>query len=124
MLAAAAVLVAGCVYEDRPPRERVVVERVPASTQPAASPTTTAEPAPVAEDTVIEEAPPAVQQEVIVERPSPAYVWIGGYWGYQGRHYVWFPGRWELPPRGLSVWVGPRYVRRGRGWAFVRGYWR
>lgn len=75
---------------------------------------------------VIEEAPPPPEREVIVARPSPAHVWIGGYWSYQAGRHVWVSGRWDLPPRPGVVWVAPRWERHrhGRGYVFAPGCWR
>lgn len=75
---------------------------------------------------VIEEAPPPPEREVIVARPSPAHVWIGGYWGFQAGKHVWISGRWDLPPRSNVVWVAPRWERHRHrhGYVFVPGCWR
>jgi hypothetical protein len=68
--------------------------------------------------------PPAV----IVERPGPAlhagWVWIPGYYRWNGMRYVWVPGRWVNPPRRGAVWVPARWVPRGGGYVYVAGYWR
>jgi hypothetical protein len=64
----------------------------------------------------------------IVERRSPApgprHVWIEGYHRWDGRAYVWVPGRWELPPREHAVWVAPRWEHRSGGYVFIEGRWR
>jgi hypothetical protein len=68
--------------------------------------------------------PPAPIVEV---RPAPVRgrVWVGGYHHWNGRAYVWTPGRWTAPPRGRAVWVAPRWVHdRRHGWYFVAGHWR
>lgn len=76
------------------------------------------------ESVVVEEAPPPPQREIIYARPSPAHVWIGGYWGFETGRRIWISGRWDRPPRAGVVWVSPRWVRRGHGYVFVRGGWR
>ncbi len=85
-------------------------------------------PAPTAEApfVTIQEAPPEPRQEVIIEhdRPSARHVWVVGCWRHDGRAYVWAPGHWELPPRGMSVWIAPRYERRGGGYVMIDGFWR
>lgn len=73
---------------------------------------------------VVEVAPPPPEREIIVARPSPAHVWIGGYWGWQAGRHVWIGGHWDLPPRNGVIWVQPRWVRRGHGYVFVGGCWR
>jgi hypothetical protein len=54
--------------------------------------------------------PPIVERRPV--RPGPAYVWTGGYHRWDGRAYIWVPGRWAVPPR------------RGGVWAWVPGHWR
>ena len=63
---------------------------------------------------------------MIVARPSPAHVWIGGYWGVHAGRRVWVSGRWDLPPRANVVWVSPRWERHRHrpGYVFRPGYWR
>ncbi len=77
-------------------------------------------------DVVLDEAPPPPEREVIVARPSPAHVWIGGYWGVHAGRRVWVSGRWDLPPRANVVWVSPRWERHRHrpGYVFRPGYWR
>lgn len=73
---------------------------------------------------VVEDAPPPPEREIIVERPSPAHIWIGGYWGWRAGRHVWVSGRWDLPPRTNVVWVPSRWERRGHGYVLVEGCWR
>ncbi len=71
----------------------------------------------------VPEAPPPV---VIEHPPSPPpgpYVWIGGYWHWNGR-YVWERGHWAMPPREHAAWVAPRYERHGQGYRYAPGHWR
>ncbi len=72
----------------------------------------------------VEAAPPLPQSDVISVAPAPDYVWIGGYWGWNMGRHVWIAGHWERPPHGFHGWVAPRWERRGRGYVFVRGFWR
>jgi hypothetical protein len=84
-------------------------------------------PAPVAapaEEIAVVVAPPPPQREIIVERPSPAYVWVGGYWHWRAGKHVWIGGQWQLPPRANAVWVAPRWELRGGRHVFVQGFWR
>jgi len=74
-------------------------------------------------ETVVSEAPPPPQTEVVVAAPGPEYLWVPGYWSWNGR-WVWIGGRWGLRPHPHAVWVGPRYVRRGHGYVYFHGYWR
>jgi hypothetical protein len=56
---------------------------------------------------------------VVVERPGRAlhagWVWIPGYYRWNGRRYIWMPGRWAAPPRPRAIWVpGPMGSSRWR----------
>jgi len=75
-------------------------------------------------DVVIRVAPPAPIVERRPVAPGPRYVWIGGYHRWDGRAYVWVPGRWELPPRAHARWVAHHWVHRHGGWVLVEGHWR
>ena len=68
--------------------------------------------------------PPAPIVEARVAAPGPGFVWIEGYHRWDGRAYVWTPGRWERPPRARAVWVAPHWVNDRHGWYFVEGRWR
>jgi WXXGXW repeat (2 copies) len=75
-------------------------------------------------EVVVQVSPPRAIVEHRVVRPSRDHVWIGGYHRWDGRAYVWEPGRWELPPRPHAVWVAPRWTHRHDGYVFVEGRWR
>jgi hypothetical protein len=64
---------------------------------------------------------------VVVERPGPpshaGWVWLPGYYRWDGRRYIWVGGYWAKPPRPRAVWVAGRWVRGG-GYVWVKGYWR
>ena len=68
--------------------------------------------------------PPATVVQVRPVSPGPRYVWVEGYQRWDGRAYVWVPGRWAVPPRVRAVWVPGRWVHEHRGWFFVEGHWR
>src|SRR5258708_8764324 len=69
--------------------------------------------------------PPRPVYERRLVAPGPGYVWIVGYHRWDGRAYVWVPGRWELAPRPQARWVAPQWRHdRGRGWYFIDGRWR
>lgn len=68
--------------------------------------------------------PPPQFDQPRPHQPSPAYVWLDGYWDWDGARYFWQPGRWVVAPQGL-VWEGPRWVHRSnRGWVLIEGVWR
>ena len=70
----------------------------------------------------VDQAPPALYVEEVGVAPGPGFVWIGGFWGWNG-HWVWQAGHWGHPPRRGALWVAPRYVFRGGRHVYVRGYW-
>jgi hypothetical protein len=67
--------------------------------------------------------PPPLRTEVVIARPGPGYVWIAGYWGWQGGRYVWVAGSWVKARPGF-IWVPGRWEKRGLHWAWVKGVWR
>jgi hypothetical protein len=76
-------------------------------------------PAPVV---YVNTAPPPPQVEVIGVAPQPGYVWIGGYWRWDGGRHVWVGGHWSAPRVGYR-WVPHVWVREGGGWRLHEGHW-
>jgi hypothetical protein len=73
---------------------------------------------------IVREAPPPIVRERRPPPPSRGYIWIDGYWNWDGHRYVWEPGHWAAPPHGRAVWVAPRYERHGDGYRYLPGRWR
>lgn len=69
-------------------------------------------------------APPRPRVEVRTVAPSARHVWIGGYHRWDGRAYVWVPGRWDLGPRRGAVWVAGHWKNTRDGWEWIEGHWR
>jgi YXWGXW repeat-containing protein len=67
--------------------------------------------------------PPADLVEAVPVAPGPAYVWVPGYWVWNGG-WVWIGGRWVIRPYPHAVWVRGHWGRHGRGYAWTRGHWR
>ena len=63
--------------------------------------------------------PPAPIIEARIATPGPGYVWVPGYYNWDGRAYAWAPGRWERPPRGRARWEPAHWAKERRGWFFV-----
>ena len=42
--------------------------------------------------------PPAPIVQVAVAAPAPGYVWVDGYWSWNGYAYDWVDGYWDVPP--------------------------
>jgi hypothetical protein len=84
----------------------------------------TALPARAAARVYVRVGPPAPVVEVRAGAPGPRYVWVDGYHRWDGRAYVWVPGRWAIPPRARAAWVPGHWVHASRGYYFVDGHWR
>jgi len=68
--------------------------------------------------------PPPPIVEVRRAAPGPAYVWVDGYHHWNGRAYVWTPGRWVAKPRSNSKWVKGHWEKSKKGYYYVEGRWR
>ncbi|HEX4441863.1 MAG TPA: hypothetical protein VH854_17450 [Thermoanaerobaculia bacterium] len=69
-------------------------------------------------------APPAPVVETRVVAPGPGYIWVGGYHRWDGKAYVWMPGRWALPPRPHAVWVAGHWAHSHHGYWWKEGHWK
>jgi hypothetical protein len=90
---------------ERAPRQTVYVEQQP-------------------EYVVVQEAPPAIIVERRSSPPSGEYIWIDGYWHWNGHQYGWQAGHWTRPPHEHAVWIAPRYERHEKGYRYIPGQWR
>ncbi|MEO8481813.1 MAG: hypothetical protein ABI634_06350 [Acidobacteriota bacterium] len=68
--------------------------------------------------------PPAAVFEARAASPGPGFTWIGGFYRWTGRDYIWIPGHYERAPRPRAAWVPERWVHDRRGWYLVEGHWR
>jgi hypothetical protein len=68
--------------------------------------------------------PPPLIVETPPPPPSPTHIWIRGYHRWDGRTYVWVPGRYVVAPRPHSIWVPGHWAKHRRGWYWVEGHWR
>ncbi len=68
--------------------------------------------------------PPIPIFETRILAPGPDYVWIPGFYRWDGGAYLWVAGRWERPPAHYHTWVPGRWERNRRGWYRVEGHWR
>ena len=92
----------------------------PTGLQPPPIPVEEAPPSAV----VVPQGPPAVIVERRPFRPATTYVWVDGYWVWNGANYAWRPGYWTVPPQPYVVWSPPVYTRFEFGYHYRRGYWR
>lgn len=69
-------------------------------------------------------APPPPQPEVVVYQPGPDFVWIQGYWAFDGSRYVWIGSRWVRPPHHrYHAYRAPHWEPRRGSYVYVQGYW-
>ncbi len=71
----------------------------------------------------VERHPPEPVYERRYEAPSHRHVWIAGHHRWNGREYVWVPGRYEVPPEHYRHWVSGHWAHEHRGWYWVEGHW-
>ena len=69
-------------------------------------------------------APPRARVERRSVMPGRGYVWVPGFYSWDGRAYAWRAGEWQRPPHARAHWVAPRWRRHGHEWVFVEGRWR
>ena len=110
-LAAAAVVLTGCVVAPAPYyQSRVAV------VQPGVSVSANVE--------YVQTAPPPAYNEVVTVSPGAGHVWQPGLWLWSGGRYQWHGGSWTRPPAGYSLWHGGVWVQQpSRGWYLFRGHW-
>ena len=77
-----------------------------------------------AQDTLVAPtAPPQLRAELRSPPPLPDAVWLAGAWYWDGRAWLWHPGRWTMPPRPGLLWQPPAWVLDHRGVRLVPGGW-
>jgi hypothetical protein len=67
-------------------------------------------------------APPPLRQEAQTLRPSPAHVWIPGYWKWASFNYQWVDGRW-VKAKPNRIWVPGVWEPVGNRWVWKPGHW-
>jgi hypothetical protein len=80
-------------------------------------------PLPHMEIHIAHSAPPRPRAEYRAEMPGPGYVWVKGFWNWDGDQWVWIPGRWDRPAGVDVTWVDPHYFREEGGWRYEPGHW-
>ncbi len=66
--------------------------------------------------------PPPVRYEPM-PAPRAGYVWVEGYWNWNGGAYVWVPGRWTRARSGYE-YAQPHWQEGPKGWELHRGGWK
>jgi hypothetical protein len=67
--------------------------------------------------------PPALRHEHRGPSPGHGYVWVSGFWHWDGGRYDWVPGRWELPAAPSAYWIAPRYPHVSGSYIYEPGHW-
>src|SRR5579871_1358812 len=68
-------------------------------------------------------APPPLPVYAQPPIPGPGYVWIPGYWAWDGQEYYWVPGYWAAPPAADLLWTPPYWAWNDGAYDFYPGYW-
>ena len=66
--------------------------------------------------------PPSPMVEEAGLPPGEGYVWVDGYWHWDGAEWIWISGRW-VPPMNDFYFVAPAYYASGSDCVYVPGYW-
>ena len=87
----------------------------------AAGSLATLAPAGALADIYVRVAPPPPRHEV-APTVRHGWVWVPGYWDWNGRRYVWVRGH-RVHARNRSHWVSDRWVEDHGRWRRERGHW-
>ena len=66
--------------------------------------------------------PPEVQQEIRPSCPDEGWIWITGYWHWDGDEYQWVDGAWVPPRQGYSYYSA-NYLLINNQWMYQAAYW-
>jgi hypothetical protein len=66
--------------------------------------------------------PPEPLHEEVTVSPGYGYVWIDGYWNWNGYDWAWSTGRWVRERAGY-VYVAPYYDHVSGRYMYRGGYW-
>ncbi len=74
--------------------------------------------------TAVTQGPPVARVEVIPVAPSARHVWIPGHYVRRGRNYMWVNGFYRVAPPRYSAWAPGQWRQTRRGPVWVEGRWR
>jgi hypothetical protein len=66
--------------------------------------------------------PPEPLYEEVTVSPGYGYVWIDGYWNWNGYDWAWSSGRWVRERTGY-IYVAPYYDHVGGRYVYRGGFW-
>jgi hypothetical protein len=55
--------------------------------------------------------------------PGDGYIWVPGYWAWDGSEYYWVPGTWVLAPFTGALWTPGYWGWSDGAYVFHQGYW-
>lgn len=67
--------------------------------------------------------PPAIPVYEQPICPGDGYIWVPGYWAWDGEDYYWVPGTWILAPEVGYLWTPPWWGWDGGVFLFHDGFW-
>ena len=67
--------------------------------------------------------PPPLRYERRIASPGAGYVYVKGFWNWDGGSWQWVPGRWDRPAVADAYWIPARYIRTSRGTIYEPGHW-
>ncbi len=70
---------------------------------------------------IVRTAPPPPRHES-APHARRGYVWVEGYWNWNGRRHVWTRGHWERARKGYA-YHRPEWQQGDDGWRLNRGGW-
>ncbi len=65
--------------------------------------------------------PPVARVEAPGPPPAPGYVWVPGYWDWNGRNYVWINGRYSAI-RPDRIFIAGHWTTVEGGWEWIPGH--
>lgn len=68
--------------------------------------------------------PPPAPYHELAPPPRDGYIWISGYWNWDGHRHVWVGGHWAHARPGYSYHPARWEHREDNHWRFHEGYWR
>ena len=67
--------------------------------------------------------PPPRRAEIPPPAPSPQALWTVGHWEWNGKRYIWTPGRYVERPSPSSNWIDGYWEEQPQGWMWTEGRW-
>ena len=73
-------------------------------------------------EVIVDTSPPTEIVESMTVSPGPEYVWMKGYWKWEG-HWVWVSGHWHHRPHAHAEWTSGYWHERHGHWVWAEGRW-